>query len=1114
MKLSSRSLVWCAGSALSLVCLNPAFAIVAPEKAQPRSSVLSEQPANAGHLTLGKNGRPLHRSAMKVSQEGYPNFDIRLTDGDQGFATQHVRTAITQAMTPELSAAIEQAKAQVLAAVPSASIDFDQYTGTVSSIRSTEQFLTGTEPNPLHRPTPFDACYRYINAYPALFQISADEVWQARIIRNYQTKHNKVHHVTLQQRFNGADISGARIVANVMDDGRLINFGSTFLPRPEGDFTVPAIIISDAEAIRLAAANVGIELSADPIPAPLGQEDLAADEVAGTRRSTWQHLPELRADEPVITKLVYFPRTRTDVRPAWSVVVPALGIGHTYDILVDASDGTILERTNRLVNDTTQPATYRIFTSDSPQPGSPGRPAPDGGQFPFVGTSLVTVTPDEIRAFSPDGWIPDNQNQTVGNNVSAHLDLDADNIPDLPRLSGPGRVFNFNQYNSTAAPATYQSQTIVQAFYWSNRYHDLLYSLGFDEPAGNFQLSNGARGGVGNDQLQMDVQDGGGTNNANFNGTGVDGTSARVQMYIFTGSTPDRDGSLDGDILIHELTHGTSIRLHDGISNLLTRGMGEGWSDFYGICFFAEPTDDPSAVYPVGGYATYNFPNDTFNNNFYYGIRRFPYTVDRGRSPLTLADTDPGQIGFDCSIPINLTFGTCASPGTANQVHNAGEIWCNSLIAARAQLWNERGFEANSIMMQRVTDGMKMYSPSQPNFLQARDSVIASDLVDGNVNRISLWRGFAHRGLGYLATAPASTTSTGIVENFDAPIQAVFSYPSGLPTQLQPGVAFSFPVNIGEFNLTLIPETGQFHYSINNGPFTVIPMLQTAPGQYTATIPALSCFDQIKFYTSVDTSDGRKLDPAGAPVTANGAMVFTGIDFALNDTGETDEGWTTSVVGATGGPWQRGVPRGNNRGDPASDFDGVGTGACWLTDNNPNSVDSDVDNGSVILTSRVFTVSNGDTISYAGWHGTIAGSQAQSGNGLFCEYATNAAGTNWLPLRGQPTPSPTWVQQSAIVGVDLPASATMRIRFIAQDPPPGAVVECAVDAIKVQRLVCTPPSGCIADFNQDGGIDGQDIEAFFIAWEISEPSADANQDGGVDGQDIEVFFLAWEQGEC
>lgn len=62
-----------------------------------------------------------------------------------------------------------------------------------------------------------------------------------------------------------------------------------------------------------------------------------------------------------------------------------------------------------------------------------------------------------------------------------------------------------------------------------------------------------------------------------------------------------------------------------------------------------------------------------------------------------------------------------------------------------------------------------------------------------------------------------------------------------------------------------------------------------------------------------------------------------------------------------------------------------------------------------------------------------------------------------------------------------------------------------------QFLVTAP---CPADFNQDGGIDGADVEAFFIAWEAGDPSADVNQDGGIDGADVETFFAAWEAGGC
>jgi hypothetical protein len=55
---------------------------------------------------------------------------------------------------------------------------------------------------------------------------------------------------------------------------------------------------------------------------------------------------------------------------------------------------------------------------------------------------------------------------------------------------------------------------------------------------------------------------------------------------------------------------------------------------------------------------------------------------------------------------------------------------------------------------------------------------------------------------------------------------------------------------------------------------------------------------------------------------------------------------------------------------------------------------------------------------------------------------------------------------------------------------------------------------CPADYNQDGGIDGGDINAFFAAWESGGCDGDVNADGGVDSGDIAEFFAAWEAGGC
>ncbi|MCX5691262.1 MAG: hypothetical protein NTV94_15990, partial [Planctomycetota bacterium] len=40
---------------------------------------------------------------------------------------------------------------------------------------------------------------------------------------------------------------------------------------------------------------------------------------------------------------------------------------------------------------------------------------------------------------------------------------------------------------------------------------------------------------------------------------------------------------------------------------------------------------------------------------------------------------------------------------------------------------------------------------------------------------------------------------------------------------------------------------------------------------------------------------------------------------------------------------------------------------------------------------------------------------------------------------------------------------------------------------------------CAADFNQDGGVDGADVDVFFEHWETGLDEADVNGDGGVDG---------------
>lgn len=56
------------------------------------------------------------------------------------------------------------------------------------------------------------------------------------------------------------------------------------------------------------------------------------------------------------------------------------------------------------------------------------------------------------------------------------------------------------------------------------------------------------------------------------------------------------------------------------------------------------------------------------------------------------------------------------------------------------------------------------------------------------------------------------------------------------------------------------------------------------------------------------------------------------------------------------------------------------------------------------------------------------------------------------------------------------------------------------------------PNPCPADLDCTGGIDGDDIIAFFAAWERGDLAADINADAEVDGDDVTDFFARWDVG--
>jgi hypothetical protein len=1017
------------------------------------SGVLSGLFVNAAAAQISPEDAHRHDSIAREI-EAVVDFDIRYV-GDQ--VSPEVRGLAT-AGRPGFSLREREADVRSLAQrVPGLRVDYDPIFGTPRFVRSPLALLT--------RPAPVEAevvVESFVAAHRALFEIDVAELENARRSRDYVTRHNGVRHLEWQQEIDGTDIFGAHLRANVTQDGALINVASTMLVRPDGDFDVPPTTLRPLQAIHRAADSVGIVMTVEPAPilgTGVGTE-------ADSTRIEWSQTPDFRTNVPVSTELYYFPLNRRELHPAWRVHLPEKEFGNAYHVFVDAVDGTILHRWNAVnylvAPGGTQDIQIRAYTSDSPAPGTPGPSTPNGTQFPEVAAPLLTIS-SSIE--SPNNWIDDGGNETLGNNVDAHLDLDADDSPDLPRPQGsPFRVFDIAA-DFTQAPSTYRDASVTQLFYLCNRFHDRLYQLGFDEAAGNFQNDNFGLGGLGGDRVLADAQDGIGTNNARFFPS-FEGSEGRMEMFIFTGPTPDRDDAFDADIVYHEYAHGLSHRLV-GVGTLggeQSGGMGEGWSDYYGLALNAEPLDDPSLVYAGGGWTTFNL-GGSFTNNYYYGIRRFPYSTDMTKNPLTYADTDPAQNAYPPGTPQST-----ATSNDPDGVHKVGEVWCMTLLECRANLMATHGFAGNELLLQLVTDGMKL-TPTNPNFLEARDGILQADLINnGGANAGELWAGFAKRGTGANSSSPAGGSSTtGVVDDFTVPALILFDFPGGVPDQLDPGQATTFDVNVtGLGGTTPTQGSGQLFVSVNGGAFTSSAMTENSPNQYTASLPAGSCFDQVEFYVQSGSTSGLATSPSNAPTNAYSGEVFTGTTQLFVDDFEVDLLWgVTDSSGLVEGTWERGVPVNNGRGDPPADSDG--SGQCYLTENDPADSNSDIDDGTTTLTSPVIDMSSGGRISYDYWMDHTSGGEIGLEDSLTVEVATNAGGTNWQQVRFYQNPQPGWRTDTILVGTEVAVSSTIRIRFNATEVAPGDVLECGIDAVVAQTIDCDATSSSFCD-DSDGAL--------------------------------------------
>ncbi|MFT7602900.1 MAG: extracellular elastinolytic metalloproteinase, partial [Saprospiraceae bacterium] len=572
----------------------------------------------------------------------------------------------------------------------------------------------------------------------------------------YQSDHNGITHLYLQQRYQGLDIIHSMTNFNIKS-GELESAAGSFISNVEQNINTNQPDITATQALLKV-------MHAHEIT---GQLPVIIEASANADRKTVFD-KGIIAHDNINTRLVYL-NFEESLKLCWEVSLYEKTCQNSWITYVDTKSTEILAENNQVIHcsfhkDKNDSAKSRVkhlaeikLKQNAMVVANSYRVYAVPVESPIHGNRTLEIDPYPSGNAGTLGWHDDgNSTYTTskGNNVDAYEDQNNSGNPtggDAARAQGGANLeFDFT-IDLTQDPNLNPPPYITNLFFWNNLMHDIWYEYGFTEIAGNFQQDNIGRGGLGSDYVNAEAQDGGGSNNANFN-TPVDGSNPRMQMYLWNGS-PEYDGDLDNGIIAHEYGHGISNRLTGGPSTTSCLGnaeqMGEGWSDFFGIWMTIEQGDNHADPRGIGTYVLGQDPSGL-------GIRPAQYTTD-------MAVND-------------YTYGDVADAGIS-QPHGIGFIWCTILWDLNWALVNAAGLDmdlysgtgGNNHNARIIMDGLK-FQPCSPGFVDGRNAIFQANLANNGGQYISiLWNIFARRGLGYSADQGLSTDRFDQTEAFDLP---------------------------------------------------------------------------------------------------------------------------------------------------------------------------------------------------------------------------------------------------------------------------------------------------------------------------------------------------------
>ncbi|KAH8663880.1 extracellular elastinolytic metallo proteinase precursor [Ilyonectria robusta] len=533
---------------------------------------------------------------------------------------------------------------------------------------------------------------------------------------------NGVGHVHFREVVLGKENQLSHLTVNIDPQGDVFSFGGNFRNRKSQfrSYYPPRLQKrSDADPLEALkgvdkALGLGMDLKNAKVEVQL---DAAHKELNGRKAFNTYKLTGIKGvASNAKAKLCVYPGANGDLVEAWEIYT--MQSDRCYVTYIDAATNTqILDVFDQIRNF----SKFKVYPFDVSDPTD--------------GPRTVLKDPWDIKA-SPYTWIDMSDITTLGNNAIAHSNPEGlQDCLDCHRAKTRKYNFDYDYDPKMDSPERYRDAAITQAFYTVNKCHDVFYTLGFNEVAGNFQTFNSRKGGLEGDHVIVNVQVGTKVNNA-IMVTPTDGTSAYMWLYLYNNTTPVRDVAFERGIVIHEYTHGVSNRLTGGplgrcLEGFESRGLGEGWSDFMALALGLKPSDKQST--------------DCFHSPWVRdnprGGRIYPYSTNTTTNPM-LYDNNNGQQDY----------------------YFLGTYWANVLFEIMWDMIRKHGRNDDAVpefrpgtaipsdgrylTMKLVMDAMAL-QPCNPNMIHARDAILDADrILTGGKNLCTLWRAFARRGLG------------------------------------------------------------------------------------------------------------------------------------------------------------------------------------------------------------------------------------------------------------------------------------------------------------------------------------------------------------------------------